>query len=111
MALTFTEVDKGVMGNKAYWLGRITLDSSYPTGGESIAASDFDLNEIDGIFFQTDKVDTTEAYLPVWDRSASKIVMFGGAGATTTEFDEVANTTDLSAIEITTLVFGDSRNL
>ena len=111
MALTFTTVSKGVFGDKAYWLGRITLDSSYPTGGESIAASDFDLNQIDGIFFQADKVDTTEGYVPLWDRSASKIFMIGGAGATTTEFDEVANTTDLSAIEITTLVLGESRNL
>lgn len=42
MALTFTKNSSGVMGDKRYWAGTVAFDASYPTGGEAVAASDFD---------------------------------------------------------------------
>ena len=42
MALTFTKQAAGVIGDKRYWLGTVAFDASYPTGGEVVAASDFE---------------------------------------------------------------------
>lgn len=41
MALTLTETSAGVFGDKRYWIGTVAFDSSYPTGGEALAATDF----------------------------------------------------------------------
>jgi hypothetical protein len=42
MALTVTTVKKNVVGNQREWIGDITFDSSYPTGGELFEPSDVD---------------------------------------------------------------------
>lgn len=42
MALTITKVVKHVVGVQKEWIGDVTFDSSYPTGGEAFAPSDVD---------------------------------------------------------------------
>lgn len=83
MALTFTKDKEGVAGDLRYWSGTVTFDSSYPTGGEAILASDFgfgstiyvlDLGSDSGLVFK-------------FDRTNSKILAYyptGGASAPTT---------------------------
>lgn len=42
MALTFSTVKRNVVGSQREWIGDVTFDSSYPTGGEAFAPSDID---------------------------------------------------------------------
>lgn len=109
MALTFTKTASGRFdgfSEVGYWVGTVTFDSSYPTGGESYVDEDFGMKTLYHLSITEDKVDTTEAYVVCQDVSASKLVAFGGAGATTTELDEVANTTDLSGLVLNVFAIG-----
>lgn len=80
----------------------VTLDSSYPTGGEAVdftAGGEF--SAIDTV-----QVESTSAngYVPQWD--GSNILMYE-AGADAAALDEVAATTDLSAETVLCTVVGD----
>ena len=109
MALTFTETYSGVEGSLYKWYGSITFDSSYPTGGESITADDFGLTEIYHLDLTTDQGDSAAEFWGIaWDKSASKLQAFGGAGATTTALDEVASTDDLSGFVVYCCATGPS---
>ena len=67
--------------------GKLTFDSSYPTGGELLAPSDLGLDDIDHL-----NVMLLSGAFPVWDKTNDKLKVFTAAGA------EVANTTDLSSL-------------
>jgi len=47
MALTISVVERTVFGNKRIVFADVDFDSSYPTGGESLQASDVGLKAID----------------------------------------------------------------
>jgi len=47
MALTISVVERTVFGNKRIVIADVDFDSSYPTGGESLQASDVGLKAID----------------------------------------------------------------
>ncbi len=95
MALTFTESGSGVAGDLRYWSGVVALDSSYPTGGEAVAASDFPaFNSIEAVLLGQTIVATKRT---IWDPSASKIVVMVEDGTTGIEA-EAANTSDQSGI-------------
>lgn len=99
MTITATENQRGVEGNLRRWLGTITFDSSYPTGGEAIAASDFGLAQIEHVQLATGvgALDIT----PHWDQTNSKIIL-----AVSSTGLQVANTTDMSATTVIATVHG-----
>ena len=109
MALTFTRTAHVVEGSLSVWYGSVTFDSSYPTAGESATAANFGLTEIYHLTLTPDQGDSaTEFWGVSWDKSADKIKVYGGAGATTTAFDEAANTDDLSAFVVYVRAAGPS---
>lgn len=70
----------------------IDFDNSYPTGGEALDLSgDFPI--LLGVFTDGGKA----GYVPQYDYANKKILMYE-AGADAAALDEVADTTDLSAI-------------
>jgi hypothetical protein len=88
-------------------LGTITFDSSYPTGGEAIAASDFGLTAIEAMFFSSDVLAATTALSVLsYDRTTGKVRAVGSNGAAPAQLVEIANTTDLSAQISRVVVFG-----
>ena len=92
---------KAVFGDFRIAVIEVTLDSSYPTGGESV---DFTAN---GEFSTIDTVlplTTSGGILPVWDQTNKKLLAYDQDG--TTEFAQVTSTDDLSAETINCLVFG-----
>ena len=88
---------KRVGHDHAMVTGKITFDSSYPTGGEALDLSKHMPNEIEFISFESD-----DGYIFQYDRTNKKILAYyfdynaGADGAAI----EVANTTDLSAVVI-----------
>lgn len=104
MAATTVTTKQGVWGDLKYGIVEVTLDSSYATGGEAVAfATVLDWYSVTGVLALQSS--SANGYVPQWDSSADKIVMYE-AGADAAALDEVANTTDLSAETITALVVG-----
>lgn len=99
MALTFDNVIESVFGDRRVVVSKVTLDSSYPTGGESIDVNDLGLEEAEAVLTSA----TENGYVPAWDYTNAKLQMFE-AGADGAALDEVGDTTDLSA-EVVTVVF------
>lgn len=94
MALTITNMQPGVAGNKRHNFCDVTFDSSYATGGESLTPAMLGLSAVD-------KVNATSVggrNFP-YDRANQKLQAY----ASTTE---VANTTDLSAVTTRVEVWG-----
>jgi hypothetical protein len=94
VALSFSEVKKGVVGDLKYSITNVTFDSSYPTGGEAVTVADFgfthDILHLNcapggGIVFEFDDTNT-------------KILAFWGDNNNAADgpLVEVPNTTDLS---------------
>lgn len=98
MALTFTKNYEGVVGDRRTWRGTVTFDSSYPTGGEAIAVSDFPgfQVEIEDVIVHSASAAT---YRPIWDETNSKLKVFVEDGTSGIEA-EVADTTDLSSLTV-----------
>ena len=80
---------------------RIQFDDSYPTGGESLTAGDLGFTDIHAVMIDTE----TSGYVAQYDYSNSKVEVYE-AGADGAALDEVANTTDLSAVYIRVVAFG-----
>lgn len=78
MALAITIIEHGYSNNKRTVRGTIAFDSSYPTGGEPLAARDIGLLVVDDIRFQ----DNGFRLLYDYDYTNSKVRVFyptGGA--------------------------------
>ena len=71
MALTFTEKKRAKLGNAYAISADITFDSSYPTGGEALAASAFGLNNIDIMLCET-----ASGYMFQYDYANAKLKAF-----------------------------------
>ena len=99
MTVTFAENHRGVEGDLRRWLGTITFDSSYPTGGEAITAANFGLAQIEHVQLATGvgNLDIT----PHWDEANSKIIL-----AVSSTGLQVADTTDASAVTVIATVSG-----
>ena len=106
MALTISRVSGAdhVEGNTKVRVRTITFDSSYPTGGESLTAADFGLRRLFEVrphgLFRTSS--GTTAISVDYDHTNSKLLAYRGidpanAGGAQVPWQEVANTTDLSA--------------
>ncbi len=104
MALTFTkghcDLDTALGGTQSgqyLWVGEITFDGSYPTGGEVLAATDFH-SEATAI---TDHVlvgDDGDS-LAFWDGDNSKIILYN-EGLT-----QESDTSDQSTVSVRVQVF------
>lgn len=96
MAISSSDIERTVFGNKRVVVASVTFDSSYPTGGEAVAASDFGLSSIDVIlpFPLSNRI-------AVWDATNSKVLLYTALGT------EAADTSDQSAIVVKVLVIGN----
>lgn len=97
MALTFTSSHNGVVGARRVWRGKVTFDSSYPTGGEAIAAANFGFNlSINHVTVTANRGSETAQ----WDGTNSKLLVHTADGV------EATNASDQSAVTVTVEAFG-----
>ena len=108
MAITITtpsgaHVGAAIHGGTAskFTIKRIQFDSSYPTGGESVTSGDLGFKDIHMVVCDTE----SSGYVAQYDYTNSKIEMWE-AGADGAALDEVASTTDLSAVYVRVLAYG-----
>ena len=91
----------GVPGNNKYVIKTCTFDSSYATGGEALTATTLGLESIHFVALSMEN----SGYVTQYDYTNSKIALYE-AGADGAILDEVANTTNVSAVVVRVLVFG-----
>lgn len=103
MALSHNILTQTVSGDKRVVYTETTFDSSYPTGGEAIAASDFGLTKIE--FVQATSGPAAGG-LVTWDRTNSKLLVRDSGANAGDVFPEQANATDLSAFVVHLTVVG-----
>ena len=108
MAISITTPDGAHVGPaihggtaSKYVIKRIQLDSSYPTGGEALSPSTLGFNVIHMVICDTED----SGYIAQYDYTNEKLAMYE-AGADAAALDEVANTTDLSAVYVRILAYG-----
>ena len=92
----------GVPGDMKYVIKTITFDSSYPTGGESISATDVGLESIALVMFSADK----NGFVFQFDYTDSKIVIYSAGADAEDGLDELANTTNASAVVVRAIFYG-----
>lgn len=112
MAVSVSTVTKGraneVWGARNVLLLRLTLDSSYPTGGEPLDLKQFGAQGKVQSVFISQRAPLTGAYAFVYDHTAEKLLVFvEEAVAAGGPLVEVANTTDLSAVIVDLLVVSE----
>lgn len=121
MALTITQKKRAKMGNAYAVAADVTFDSSYPTGGEALAASVFGLNSIDimlcetagGYMFQYDYANAKlKAFYPRAALTGS-LAVAESAATLTGDTDvaaavgaEVGNATDLHTVTVRVMAIG-----
>jgi hypothetical protein len=71
MVLSLSMTKTGVVGDVRYWIGDITFDSSYLTGGESLTSSDLGFDII-----HTWNFENTSGYSFEYDSANSKIIAY-----------------------------------
>lgn len=111
MALTVTElaavqplVRPGSKA-KALVFATITFDSSYPTGGEALATSDFSsVGSLDSVIVSTTN---SAGFDAVWDATNSKVLLYDEDN-TSGIAAQVADTTDVSSVTVDVLVVGEA---
>jgi hypothetical protein len=102
MAATTAVTQQGVIGDLRYGVVEVTLDSSYPAGGEAVDfVAALGWNSLTAVLSLQSS--SANGYVPQWD--GAEIWMYE-AGADAAALDEVAATTDLSAETITCFVVG-----
>lgn len=92
------------LGSLRAVVASVAFDNSYPTGGESIAASKFGLGKIEFLIAQS-----TGGYIFAWDNANSKLLAYYGDNNNAADgpLIEVPNATDLAALTaVPVLVFG-----
>lgn len=107
MALTITVPGNasdmaGVPGNNKYVIKRIQFDSSYATGGESLTATQLGLESIHMVIVDVED----SGFVGQYDYSGSKVALYSAGADAEDGLDEVANTTDMSAVYARILAFG-----
>jgi len=91
----------GVPGNNKYVIKRILFDSSYATGGEALTATTLGFESLHIMLCSSED----NGYVAQYDYSGEKLALYE-AGADGAALDEVANTTDVSAVYVRILAFG-----
>ena len=91
----------GVPGNNKYVIKTVTFDSSYATGGEALTAVTLGLESVHIVLLSIEN----SGYVAQYDYTNSKVALYE-AGQDGAILDEVANTTDVSAVVVRVLAFG-----
>lgn len=100
MAVTATRVVlPTVPGADRYTVTDVTFDSSYPTGGEPLTASDLGLTFVAHAFVVPKVLGTGSTVGCTYDIANAKLLAYAAAA-------QIANTTDLSAATFTVWAFG-----
>ena len=106
MALTLAEVEEaqGVFGHLKAFAYDVTFDASYPTGGEELTPATVGLEEI--IMVIPEMADT--GHIVWYDRANSKLEAWYSDHSESADgpLVEVANTTDLSTVDVRVLIIG-----
>lgn len=113
MGLTITKPYAGcdyVAGNKRHRVRELEFDNSYPTGGESLAASDVNLKVIEqfiphGPASNDDGTGGTLGVPVRYDHSTSKVQAFESAGDGDS-LDEVGSTNSLADYLVRVTIIG-----
>ena len=89
MAAAVVVTNREHYGNRRRVSGTITLDSTYVNGtGEAVSASQLKLRSIDQVVFENQE----DGYVPMYDRTNSKVVLyFGNYAAANGPLIEAAN--------------------
>lgn len=103
MAISPSQVFVNKAGKKRQVVTEVTLDSSYPTGGEAITAAQLGLSKVDVAICETNT-----GHIAQYDKANAKIKMYYA------DYDAVAdgaliqvpNATDLSAVVVTVVAYG-----
>jgi hypothetical protein len=85
--------DKGIWGNKKWRIAEVTFTGTYPTNGEPLDPKDFGMKRIQTVLGNsTEASGQTSAWQVFWDRTNSKLKLFGLAVAATgqTEHGNIA---------------------
>jgi hypothetical protein len=97
MAITVTPlVGRRTEGSRRRWNGVLTLDNSYPTGGYTLPASLFKLDQVEAVLVMS----TLGGKPAAWNSTTSKLQVFSAVGT------EVSNGTDLHTEQVTVEVIG-----
>jgi hypothetical protein len=88
MALTFSEVTRTLTANKRVVVADVTLDNSYPTGGEAISPSDVGLQAFEAVLIPS--INNAGTRFLVWDQANSKVKVLTALST------EAANASDQS---------------
>ena len=104
MALTISNEDRRIMGDRVVIDAKIAFDSSYPTNGEALANTDFSgLHRIESLIVHSTNL---PMYRVIWDDTSSKLKVYleasGGDGAE----DEVGNGIDINTLRCLVQVTG-----
>ena len=91
----------GVPGDMKYVIKTITCDSSYPTGGEAISATEVGLESIALVLLSPDH----NGYVAQFDYTNSKISLWE-AGANDAALAEFANTGISSSVVVSAIFYG-----
>ena len=91
----------GVPGNNKYVIKRIQFDSSYASGGESLTATQLGFESLHIMICEAED----SGYVAQYDYSNETLALYE-AGADAAALDEVASTTDVSAVYVRILAFG-----
>lgn len=112
MSLTLSNVSAAntVWGNKRVRVYDVTFDNSYPTGGESLVASDVKLKKIEQVIPHGAAVDSdgsggTQAVAVTYDHTNSKLQAFE-SGASGAVLPEKGNTESLANYTVRVTVIG-----
>lgn len=104
-AVTVAIDKKTVWGDTRVTIARITFDSSYPTGGESLTAANLGLTTLYAVMPMS-----KDGYTFQYDLGNSKLLAYSIPDTTTGDFTgylplyQVANTTDLSGVDSVTVI-------
>lgn len=101
MVLTVADIRDTLAGQFKVKVVDVTFDDSYATGGEVFGADDAGFRELLAVVVEQ----PPEGYVVAYDRANSKFMAFE-AGADGAALDEVAGSTDLSAVSFRAVCFG-----
>lgn len=110
MALTIapeTGVKDFSLGNRRAKVRRVTFDSSYATGGETLVPKDFGFTQIDAVIVTgpARKSDGTNAVIASYDHANQKMMAYWSAASGAAP-GQVTAATDLSTYSVRVLAIG-----
>lgn len=88
-----------VPGAERFTVTTVAFDSSYPTGGEPLTASDLGLSVVTGAIATVAVAGTGSVTAVFYDIANAKLKAFAAAA-------EIANTTDISAVSAQVVAWG-----